>query len=151
MRGVYTAEAEITGVTAAVTLIYLTAPATAAVEIISASVTNSSNETNEQLECSLKRVTTAGSPAGTANTPAKHENGDQAAGSTVLTNLTTPPTTYSSSLIGHEGFSSLNGYFFTPQVEERPTVAPSGAIGLFLHDAPTSLNLVVRLTFREIG
>lgn len=152
MRGVYTASAAISGVTAAKTLMYLTAPANKVVEILSARITNSSNETNEQCLATFQTVNALGTPTKTDITPAKHEAGDQAASSTVAANVTASEPTYvSNTEIGRQGFSSLGGWYFDPTPEERPIVAGGASVGLRLMNAPTSLDLLVSITFREIG
>lgn len=159
MRGVYTAAYRIAGVSAAKTLMYLTVPSNKVVEILSVSVTNESNETNEQLLVGLQRVTTLGTPTATTITPKPHETGDQAAGSTVKANVTASEPTYPAiaagadipGAFGLEGASSLGGWYFDPTPEERPIVPGGETVGLRLVNAPTSLDLVVRWTFREIG
>lgn len=152
MRGVYTASYRISGLSAAKTLMYVTAPSTKVVEILSASLCNETNETNEQLLCTLQTVNSLGTPTATTVTPAKHEAGDQAAGSTVKANVTASEPTYvSDTEIGREGFSSLGGYYYDPMPEERPTIAPSATMGLRIINAPTSFDAVVKITFREIG
>src|SRR5688500_16898582 len=111
MRGVYTAKIKISGLAAAKTLMYITAPAAKVVEILGAIITNASNETNEQCEATLQRISALGTPTGTALTPSKHENGDQAAGSTAVGNITASEPTYAAnSEVGYEGFASLAGY-----------------------------------------
>lgn len=153
MRGVYSIDALITALTTAKTLVLIEAPSTKCLEILSASVTTQgSNVTNQQLEAEWKRVTTLGSPVGTSQTPSPMESGDQAAGSTVLVNLTSEPTTYSTALIfDRQGFASLAGYQHMPVPEERISVPPSGSIGLYLDTAPTSTNFAIKVTYREIG
>lgn len=159
MRGVYSCAYRIAGVTAARTLLYLTAPSTKVVEILSASVTNESNETNEQILCGLQRITTLGTPTATTITPGKHETGDQAASSVVKANVTASEPTYPAvaqgadipMAIGLEGCSSLGGWFFQPVPEERPIVTAGDSWGLRLVNAITSADLVIRLTMREIG
>lgn len=152
MRGVYTAKIKIATLAASKTLLLLTAPATAVVEIIGARITNSSNTTNQQLECRFRRVTTFSPAAGTSVTPAKEENGDQASASTVLGNLSAEPGAYTANAdVGDMGWSSLGGYFFQPMPEERPTIPPSGSIGLFMDTAPTAMDTEVEVTYREIG
>lgn len=152
MRGVYTTSIKIAGLAAAKTLAYLTAPATAAVEILSASVTNASNESNEQIEITLQYITTLGTPTGTTLTFAKHEPGDQAATVAGKGNVTAAEPTYTADTeIGREGSSSLCGWFFDPLPEERPIIAPSGNLGLRLITTPTAFDALVKITFREIG
>ena len=153
MRGVYEASLQISGLNAARTLLYLTAPSGKCVEVLSASVTNATNETNEQLECCLQRITTLGTPTGTALTPTKMEQGDQAAGSTAVGNVTASEPTYTSNTqIGRRGFPSLGGWEFAPVPEERPVIAPSESWGLRILAAPSSaIDADVRVVFREIG
>jgi len=152
MRGVYEASANVGAVTAAQTLLYLTAPSGKCVEIISAHVTNESNETNEQMEITLQRITTLGTPTATANTPTPTELGDAAAGSTVATDVTASEPTYTAGKdFGRAGVPSLAGWRFEPEPEARPIVANAASIGIQILTAITSADLVVRLVFREIG
>jgi hypothetical protein len=152
MRGVYTAQVSISALAAAKTLMYVTAPADKVVEILSAEVSNKSNETNEQLECTFQRVTTLGTPTATTLTPSKHENGDQAAGSTVKGDVTASEPTYGTNTeIGRAGFASLAGWRFDPVPEERPIIPGQGTLGLRMLSTPTAFDAVVRITFREVG
>lgn len=73
MKGVYVAQCKISSLSAAKTLMYITAPAALCVEILGASVTNASNETNEQVEVCLQRISSLGTPTGTSLTPSKTE------------------------------------------------------------------------------
>lgn len=151
MRGVYTAEIE-ASVAAAKSLVYIQAPADGVFEILSASITNSDTDTNEQLEGGVFTVTTIGAPAGTAVTPELHEPGDQAVGGTHLGNLTAEPTAYNSKAVDHQGFSNLGGYRYDPLPEERPIVPPEGGFGLRLLANPSAaMNLIAQIVFREIG
>jgi len=159
MRGVYTAAFRISGLSAAKTLMYLTAPSNKVVELLSASVTNETNETNEQLLCGFQRVSSLGTPTATSITPKPHENGDQAAGSTLKANVTASEPTYPAvgqdadipGAFGLEGFASLGGWFFDPTPEERPIIAGGDTWGLRMVSTPTSFDAVIKLTFREIG
>lgn len=151
MRGVYTAYSDITSISSSKTLMLLTAPSSAVLEIIGIHVTNLDIETSEQLSIGLFRVTTAGSPTGTAVTPEKHENGDAAAAATVLGNLTSEPTTYASNPIDKQGVNNLAGYHYDPIPEERPIVPPSGSMGIKLLVAPSAFNCSVMVVYREIG
>lgn len=159
MRGVYTAAYRISGVTTGKTLMYITAPSNKVIEILSASVTNESNETNEQFLCGLQRVTALGTPTATTVTSKPHETGDQAASSTVKANVTGSEPTYPAisggadipGAFGLEGASSLGGWYFDPTPEERLIVPGGETLGLRSVNTITSTDLVVRLTFREIG
>lgn len=153
MRGVYTANIAITGLAAAKTLMYITAPAGRAVEIISASITNVNNETNEQLVATFQRVNALGTPTDSAVTPAKHENNDQAAGSTVRGNVTASEPTYlADTELGKEGFGSIGGWYHNPQPEERIHIPAGGTLGLRITSSTfTSFDAAIKITFREIG
>lgn len=151
MRGVYTAEALITSLATSKTVILVQAPSTAVVELYSVRLTNADVELSEQLSIGIYRVTTVGSPVGTSVTPAKHENGDANSAVTCLVDLTVEPTAYNAVAVDHEGVSNLSGYRYDPIPEERPTIPPTGAIGLRILSAPSSFNAVVQVVFREIG
>ena len=153
MRGVYTVDHEVS-VSIAKTLMLMECPADTGIEIISAEVSNSDVEANEQLLVALDRVTTKGSPIGTARTPEPHNLGDAASGVTCTANLTTEPTTYKStsviSSLGKAGAPSLSSWRHEPTPEERVDVSPSGLIGVRLLNAPgTAFVSVVRVTYRE--
>lgn len=150
MRGVYVATAEIASLAAAKTLMYITAPAAAAVEILSIRLTNQSNETNEQLEVTLKRVSSLGTPTATSVTPTKCEAGDQSAGSTVKANVTSSEPTYSD-VIGRWGISSLAGLDDAPIPEARRWIAPGATAGLYMESTPSSFDAGVEIVFREVG
>lgn len=151
MRGVYTASALISSLATSKTVVLLTAPATAAVEILGIGLSNTDSESSEQWDIALFRVTTLGSAAGTSVVPAKHENGDTAANASCLVNLTVEPTTYETVAIDRQGVSNLAGYRYDPIPEERPALPPSGSIGLKLISTPSSFNAAIQITFREIG
>jgi hypothetical protein len=152
MRGTYTALLRITGLNAAKTLLYITAPSNKNVRLLSSSVTNESNETNEQEICTWQKIGTLGTPTATTLTPTPHEAGDQAAASTVKGNVTASEPTYSSNTeVGIEGFSSLGGWYFDPTPEERPIIAGGASWGLRILNAPTSFDCVVSARFVEEG
>lgn len=153
MRGVYTAVVGVSSLSATKTLIYITAGSAIVVEIISAWITNKTNETNEQLEACLRRVSSLGTPTATTLTPSKQEAGDQSAASTVKGNVTASEPTYSSNTdMGYEGFSSLGGYRYDPMPEERPIIAPSATVGLVMVTSSfTAFDCEAGIVFREIG
>jgi hypothetical protein len=151
MRGVYTAYIDISGISSAKTLMLIQSPSTAVVEIIGIHVTNLDVETSEQLSIGLFKVSTLGSPSGTSVTPEKHETGDAAAAATLTGNLSVEPTAYATNPIDKQGVNNLAGYHYDPIPEERPIVAPSGAMGVRLLVSPTSFNCSVMVVFREIG
>ena len=154
MRGQYTATIECTSVTTAHTLMQILAPAAVNVRLVSATVTNISNATNQQqLECLLTRITSGGNnSAGTSVTPTKSEAGDQSSGCTVLGQLTTEPTTYAAVNIDDQGFYSLSSYNYQPMPEARPLIAAATYVGLKLNTAPSaSTNFAVEISWIEEG
>lgn len=159
MRGVYKANYRIAGVTTAKTLLYITVPSTIMVDILSAYVTNESNETNEQILCSLQRITTLGTPTATTITPTKSEKGDQAAASTVKANVTANEPTYGAiaqggaivDADGLNGAPSLSGWIYETTPEERQTIAPGDTWGLRLVNNISLADLVIQLAFQERG
>jgi len=158
MRGVYTANEQIAALNPAAgdTLLLIEVPSDLVIEILSASITNLDNDTNEQLEAGLFRVATKGTPAGNAVTPQKHEDGDAASSCTVLGaangGLSTEPTAYDGEPFDLQGFSNLAGYRYDPIPEERPIVKPADLVGLRLMAAPSAaFKASVQVIFREIG
>lgn len=153
MKGVYTSVIKIAGLNAAKTVIYLTSASSRACEIISASIGNSgTNVTNQQLEATFQRVTTLGTPTGTAITPSPQETNDQAASATVVGNVTASEPTYTSGVVfDQQGFASLAGYQHAPVPEERIIVPPSATIGLRMLSSPTAFDADVKMVHREIG
>ena len=71
MGGIYVANYRIATVTTGPkTLMYITTPATFAAKLISASVSNENNESNEQMILCFQKIVTLGTPTATAITPA---------------------------------------------------------------------------------
>lgn len=153
MRGVYESGISIAALAAAKTLLYITAPSSKVLEAIGSNVGNSgSNVTNQQLKALWQRITTLGTPTGTSITPTPTEKGDQAAGATVVGNITASEPTYGSGLtIGQRGFASLGGYDPSFLPEERFYVAPSDSWGLRMISTPTAFDCEVSVRHREIG
>jgi hypothetical protein len=152
MRGVYTSNYKIAALNAAKTVMYLTAPATCAIELLSASITNESLATNFQFQGAITRITALGTPTATPVTPAPHENGDQAATATVKANVTGSEPTYAAGAVWQEGAPSVPGWHWEPLSEhERIYVPPSGSIGIRIIGTISSFDADVRLTHREIG
>lgn len=153
MKGAYTATIKCSTISAARTLLYITAASTKVVQILSTAIgTSGSNTTNQQLEAYWGKITTLGSPTATSITPTPMEQGDQAATSTVAGNCTVEPTTISATIThGRQGFSSLGGYQYMPVPEERFFIPPSGSWALYLASTPTSTDFVCDVSFVEIG
>ena len=154
MRGVYEATINISALATNQTLIYITAPANKVVEILSAEVTNCTNEPNEQAEVTLSKISSLGSPTATTITPTRAEQGDQAASSTVKGNVTGSEPTYASAPaieVGRKGFATLAGYQYAPVPEERLIIAGGDSWGLKLVTTITAISADCVLRFRELG
>jgi hypothetical protein len=160
MRGVYDAPYRIAGLNSARTLLLVTAPATAIVEILSTELTDENNATNQQLTMCWQRVTSLGTPTATTITPSKTETGDQAAASTVKANVTASEPTYGAAaqggaIVNMHGLTSgpsVGGLFYDPIPEKKFTIAPGETWGLRLLNAPSaSFDASVNASFREIG
>jgi len=151
MRGVYVAEAKISALAAAKTLMLVEAAAGKLIEILSAvAVQVDKAAASQQIECEISRVTTLGTPAGTSVTPNPTEPGDQASTATVLANLTAEPTAYGVNL-DHDGGPSVGGYRYQPQPEERGLDGAGASFGLRLPNVPNSGDFVVQVKYRELG
>jgi hypothetical protein len=153
MRGVYESSIRISALAAQRTLMYITAPSNRVVEILSVAVTNESNTTNQQLECTLQRISSLGTPTGTSITPTPMEQNDQASATVTVGNITASEPTYAAGTeIGREGWPTLGGYRFQPVPEERPVIAGGVSWGLrLINQTPTAFDCVVRVVFRDIG
>jgi hypothetical protein len=152
MRGVYAAEAHISSLSSAKTLMMLTAPSDMCFELLSCSVTVTNSPTAAEIDMEVVRVTTIGSPTGTSVTPEKFEEGDVAATVTCLANLTAEPTAISGVDLDHQGVPNNVGYFWTPLPEERPVISPSKALALRVVNAPSpAIDVAIVMRFREIG
>jgi len=152
VRGVYTANFQTVSLSAGPqTLLQLTAPPGACIEILEAFVTDLNNANNQQLEIFLQRASAAGGSP-TVLTPSKHEPGDQASASTVGAVPTSEPTYTANTKLGMQGVPSVGGYQFAPIPEKRPIVPPSGIIGLKINTPSFAATIFdVELTYREIG
>jgi hypothetical protein len=162
MQQTYEVVADIAALAAAKTLIFITA--NKLTEIIYASVTNADTEASEQIECSIHKVETLGSPVGTAVTPTivDGSRGTMVSGvyvphpaaATVKVNLTVEPTTYTSAPaeeIGHEGGPSVGGWYYSIPDKARKKIPAGESWGLRLLSTPMAFNAVARVVFREIG
>jgi hypothetical protein len=131
---------------------YLTAPAGVNVRLLSASITNSSNGTNQQLEAILARISALGTPAATLVTITQEEVHDQASQSVVYANVTSSEPSYAAVALKDEGFASLSGWYYQPMPEERPLISATTSVGLKLNIAPTvATDFLVDWTWVEEG
>lgn len=152
MRGVYTAVHKISGLTAAKTLMYITAPSGRPVEVLATRITNCNVETNEQMEQVWQRISTLGTPTGTSKTPSKHEDGDQASASTVVANITASEPTYASnSEVWYQGSPSLTGYDAPRFLDQRFLIQGGASWGLRHLATIASADIIIEVVYREMG
>lgn len=154
MRGVFRASGTIAGVTTAKTLLYITTPATAVIEIISARITAQDEDTSEQIFGELNRIATLGTPTATTITPKPTEEGSAASACTAKLNVTASEPTYDAigDAIASGGANKLAGWEYVPLPEERPIIKPSDNLGLRLVDAiSASTDLTAEIIYRELG
>ena len=152
--GVYSAEYTLAALAAAKTLMYQTAPADAVCEIMSAHVTNATNETNEQFEVKFHRIATLGTPTGTAVVPGPHHSGSTATGVTMKANITASEPTYGAVNVnefGLQGAATLGGWHFEPPPDERPANSPAGNIGLRHMASVTAFDAKIVWVLNELG
>lgn len=145
MLGVYTTTYE-AATTSAVTLLELQAPSTGPIEILRATITQSSVTADDNAEALILRYDTG--ITGTANTEIKHNANSPTAGATAKHTATVEGSVNIENII-LEGFSVLAGWTWLPTPEERIWVPPSKFIGLKSNVAITSANLIATLTWRE--
>lgn len=139
-------------VTAAQTLIYITAPSTKALKIVYASCGVSDVDTNEQTYACLQRITSVGSPTATSITPSKLSPGDVAASFTAAGDVTASEPSYTSDTqVGLEAFPMIAGFRYAPPPGFEMEVAPSASIGLRLLGAISSSSVPARIVVEEIG
>ena len=152
---VYDAFIKISGLNSARTLLYVTVASNKIVRLLHTSVTDASNETNEQLEVVWQKITTVGTPTKTDITPTKHDQGDAASGATVAGNVTASEPTYTANVVfGQQGFPSLTGYLWPPT--PLPLVAyrvftVGDSWGLRLLSTPTAFDAIILATWGEEG
>lgn len=150
----YKARIKIAGVTTAKTLIYITAPATAVLRILRASITCEDEDTSEQICAQLNRISALGTPTATAITPKPTAENMAASAATVEGNVTASEPTYDAAgnELAHGGANKLAGWEYVPLLEERDVIKPGDSVGLRLVDAiANSSDIVAEIVFEEIG
>jgi hypothetical protein len=154
MQGVYTLTGTVASVTTAKTLAYIETHATKPIEILSASITCTNEDTSEQFHGELNRIATLGTPTATTEIPKPTEESSGAYGGVCKVNVTASEPTYDdiTDAIHQGGSNKLGGWYYDPQPEERVIVAAADDVGLKIVDAlANSSTLAFHITFREIG
>lgn len=147
-RQVFTVNVSHATLTAAKNLLVLTTPATKQMQVLSASLTNSSNEISAQLQIGIYAVTVAGTGGATAVTPMPVEIAS--AGTSLVTcehtYVTTEPTLAAASHL--ESFNNQVGWLFSPKLLEALRVPVSTGICFRIPTASfSSTSFDLRVTY----
>jgi hypothetical protein len=147
--GTYVARMNDVAVSTAVTVVYISNSASAALRILRVSCNQRTSTSSAMNILSLLRKSgTVTLP--TSTTPVPLQVGMAASGVTCTTGVASAEG--SDGVILHkEGFNILNGLLWIPTPEEQPWVPPSGAVGLKFEIAPTSATYTIELTYTEIA
>src|SRR5262245_8998228 len=136
---VYTSSIETSSINAAKTLSTIQNPNDQVCVILEAHVSAPDDDVNEQLDIAFQKITSLGSPTGTAVTPTKHMTGSPSAGVTTTMDVTASEPTYGAAnvdVVGRQGASSLGGWHYTPTFQNALYMSPSENWGLRLLTAP---------------
>lgn len=148
---VYTAAFDNVAITTAIEFLELTAPSDAAIVILGAELSQSTEAGDaqaEQLRVMFRRYSAAGT-GGTALDERPHMVGYPAAGATV-TNARTVGT--ASADLWSNAWNIQAGMIYKPSPEERVYVSPSGIVAFELMAAPAdSVSFSGCITWGEIG
>ena len=151
MRGVYSVLFSGT-VTTAKTLIQIKAGAASALEILYASLTNTTVDASDQGSIIIGRKTAAATV--TSYTPLLFDPSDQAAkavGGTAATGHTATVEGTDGDVLVDEGFNVLQGWSWMPTPDFKIVVPQAGFIALRTGTTITSATLKGVMIFKEIG
>lgn len=144
-RGIYAARMDNISVSTAITILQVTAPATAVLELIRAWVSgNTTTSAGQRIQLLRKSAAATGT---TAVTPAPLD-GSAAAGSTAGRNATGEGT--DGTVLYEDMFNVVSGWLWLPVPEERIWVPPSGVIALKFPAAPAATNFTAGIVYREL-
>lgn len=152
----YTASIKTPSASAAMTLIYIECATDAVVAIMSAEVVAPDDDTNEQIDCSIHKITGLGTPTVTATiVPSAHDEGDSAFSGVCKGGVTANEPTYALDNVteyGRAGASTLGGYRWqATNIHEWIWMSPNTDYGLRRRAATTSRQYTARMTFGEVG
>ena len=149
----YTLVAPLTIVTAK-TLFAIKPHVSKAIRLVSVTVTNRDVDTNEQMDISIARITTIGTPTyNVTPTEAKHNPSAGALSATYGADVTAGEPTYATTPIVREGVPSLRGlrWVASDEVIIAPFATGIEGVGIYLNAAVTSFSGVVVVEVDEIG
>ncbi len=136
--------------TVAKTLIQIAAASGNPIEILRATITQSTGDASEQARALLRRKSAAATV--TSFTPILVDPDSIAAkavGGTALTGTNASGEGTPTDIIVDEGFNILSGFIWVPTPEERCKVDGGGFIGLELASTITAVDISAQIFFRE--
>lgn len=150
-NGVYVVRLVPTTISTAITMIQVATPATVMIEIIRAQVSQTTLTASGMMDCALLKKTVTATVTGFTPIPVREKDGAAlcvSGASATGTNASAEGT--NGNVIHREAVNVLNGWFYLPAADERPTVAPSSFIALTFLTAPTSASYTAEIYFREL-
>lgn len=148
-RGVYSVHGDAQTVSTAITILEVTAPSTAVLELTRAWVVQSSSTTSAMARIRILRKTAT--ITGTASPPTAIALDAAAASGATIKWIATAEGT-DGNVIVEEAFNILNGWVWVPSTSRtRIIVPPSGLIALKFPAAPTSASYTFGFEYEEIG
>jgi hypothetical protein len=137
----------------AITVIQVAAGTAMPLVVMKAKITQRSSVTSTQIGCYLVRKTAAATvTAAVAADIRKLDPGDSASVvqlGTALTGYVATAEGTDGDVLDREGVNILNGWYFEPQPELRPTVPGAGIIGLKFSAAPPAGTYSCYIAFAE--
>jgi len=146
--GKYSVLAENENISTAITILELTAPSTAPLELTRAWCDNVSSTTSAVARIRLLRKTAT--VTGTASPPsARALDASATSGVTVKWKATAEGT--NGDILISAGFNVLNGWLYLPVPTELIIVPPSGMIALLFQGTVPNINWTFGFAWRELG
>lgn len=147
-KGEYYTHADAQTVSTAITILEITAPATAIEIVMRYKVSQSSVTTSTATRARLLRKTATITGTATPPTPAPR-GADAASGATVKWIATVEGT--DGTVLDEDGINYLNGWLIIPGALEQWIVPPSGIVALKFPAAPTSASWTFGIGHQELG
>lgn len=147
--GRYTVHGDAQPISTAITILELTAPATSAIEIYRAWLSQSSNTSTTQVQIRLLRKATSITGTASPPTPIPLEVGMPASGATVKWKATAEGA--DGNILIDDSFLLTSNWLYLPVPEERIWVPPSGIIAMKFPSAPPNANWSFGFVYREMG
>ena len=150
---VYKVALSAVAVSTAITIIQIKAGATVPLQIIRATISQSSSTTSAQQRAQINRKSAAATV--TSATPEKlgptTDPAASAVGGTSATGTNASAEGTDTGLLVEDAFNVLNGWVFLPTPKEYPFVDAASIVGLKFPAAPSSTTFEAMMIFEELG